>query len=353
MRVLVTGGAGFIGSAVVRRLVLERSVEVLNFDKLTYAASLSSLQCVAKKSNYRFTRADICDGRAVTAAVESFRPDLVIHLAAESHVDRSIEGAGAFIQTNVVGTYTLLDAVYRYWNALLPAAREQFRFLHVSTDEVYGSIDAPDRASETSPYAPSSPYAASKASSDHLVRAWHRTHGLPIVISNCTNNYGPFQFPEKLIPLTILNARDRKPLAIYGTGENVRDWLHVEDHVSALEAIAARGRPGVSYNVGAQNEQRNIDVVGAVCRHIDRRRPGAGPHEALIQFVADRPGHDKRYALDASRLEREVGWRPAIAFDRGLSETVDWYLGNEEWWAPLRARYHGQRLGLQQSTVVS
>lgn len=347
MRVLVTGGAGFIGSAVVRRLVLERGADVLNFDKLTYAGSLSSLRSVAEKANYRFVEADICDGHAVATAFASFRPDCVIHLAAESHVDRSIDEAQAFVQTNVVGTFTLLDAAYRYWSALETEAQERFRFLHVSTDEVYGSIAAPGLFTEASAYDPSSPYAASKASSDHLARAWYRTHGLPVIISNSSNNYGGFQFPEKLIPATILKARVRQPLAVYGNGNNVRDWLHVEDHVSALEAIVARGKPGASYNVGAQNPLRNIDVVRAVCRHMDRRKPDAAPHEALIDFVADRPGHDARYASDTSLIRGALGWEPQVPFDRGLGATVDWYLDNEAWWATLQSRYQGQRLGLR------
>lgn len=346
MRVIVTGGAGFIGSALVRHLVLEQGYEVLNVDNLTYAGNLASLRDVEGKANYRFLQADICDRAAMEQAVASFRPDRIMHLAAESHVDRSITGAAEFIQTNVIGTFTLLEVARGYWSALDGAAKAAFRFLHVSTDEVYGSLGDEGLFREDTPYDPSSPYSASKASSDHLAKAWQRTYGLPVVVSNCSNNYGPYHFPEKLIPLTILNALAGRPLPVYGKGENVRDWLYVEDHARALDLIVAQGRPGETYNVGGRNERRNIDVVRRICAVLDELAPGNAPRESLIEFVTDRPGHDARYAIDATRLETELGWRAREDFDSGIEKTVRWYLDNEWWWGPLRERYDGQRLGL-------
>jgi dTDP-glucose 4,6-dehydratase len=346
MRVIVTGGAGFIGSALVRHLVRERGCEVLNVDKLTYAGNLASLREVEGAPNYRFLKADICDRAAMEQAVASFRPDRIMHLAAESHVDRSITGAAEFIQTNVIGTFTLLEVARGYWSGLEGAAKDSFRFLHVSTDEVYGSLGDDGLFREDTPYDPSSPYSASKASSDHLAKAWQRTYGLPVVVSNCSNNYGPYHFPEKLIPLTILNALAGRPLPVYGKGENVRDWLYVEDHARALDLIAERGRPGETYNVGGRNERRNIDVVRRICAVLDELVPGGSPRERLIEFVTDRPGHDARYAIDATRLETELGWRAREDFDSGIDQTVRWYLANEWWWGPLRERYAGERLGL-------
>ncbi|MGU3496510.1 dTDP-glucose 4,6-dehydratase [Xanthobacteraceae bacterium A53D] len=346
-RILVTGGAGFIGSAVVRHLV-GTGVEVLNFDKLTYAGNLASVAPAASSPNYRFVQADICDADAVRTALEGFKPDIVMHLAAESHVDRSIDGPGAFITTNINGTYVMLQEVLRYWRSLSDAAQETFRFHHISTDEVFGSLGAEGLFREDTPYQPNSPYSASKAASDHLVRAWHHTYGLPTVMSNCSNNYGPYHFPEKLIPLTILNALDGLKLPVYGTGENVRDWLYVEDHAEALALIATTGVPGESYNVGGLNERRNIDVVRTICTILDEVRPDAkiGPRENLITFVTDRPGHDARYAIDATKLTTELGWKARETFETGLRKTVHWYLDNPDWWEPLRNRYAGQRLGL-------
>lgn len=347
MRILVTGGAGFIGSALVRYLVGEVGAEVLNVDKLTYAGNLASVAPVADNANYRFLKADICDRAAMTQAMSDFRPDHVMHLAAESHVDRSITGAGDFIQTNVVGTFTLLEAARHYWNSLEGDAKAAFRFLHVSTDEVYGSLGETGLFEETTPYDPSSPYSASKAASDHLAKAWHRTYGMPIVVSNCSNNYGPYHFPEKLIPLNILNALDGKPLPVYGDGSNVRDWLYVEDHARALHLICSKGRLGETYNVGGRNERSNIDVVRRICALMDEAHPAGAPHDRLITFVTDRPGHDHRYAIDASKLETELGWKARENFDSGLAKTVRWFLDNADWWQPLRAgTYSGERLGL-------
>lgn len=350
-RILVTGGAGFIGSALVRHLIgsdARSDLHVLTFDKLTYAGNLASLAPVAQHPRHRFVRGDICDAPAVRAALDDFQPDLVMHLAAESHVDRSIDGPAAFIETNVVGTYTLLQETLRYWRGLETRARAAFRFHHISTDEVYGSLGAEGLFHEHTPYQPNSPYSASKAASDHLVRAWFHTYGLPAVMSNCSNNYGPYHFPEKLIPLIILNALDGAPLPVYGQGENVRDWLFVDDHARALHLIATEGRPGESYNVGGASEQRNIDVVRTICALLDDIRPDPriGPRESLIRFVTDRPGHDARYAIDFSKLTGELGWTPRESFESGLRKTIQWYLDNEAWWAPLRAGYGGQRLGL-------
>jgi dTDP-glucose 4,6-dehydratase len=346
MRILVTGGAGFIGSALVRHLVRDVGAEVLNVDKLTYAGNLASLKVIENAPNYRFLQGDICDGQAMAEAFETFRPDRVMHLAAESHVDRSITGAAEFVQTNVMGTFNLLENARRYWDGLSGQACEDFRFLHVSTDEVYGSLGDEGLFHEETPYDPSSPYSASKAASDHLAIAWHRTYGLPVVVSNCSNNYGPYHFPEKLIPLVILNAMDGKPLPVYGAGVNIRDWLYVEDHARALHVIADKGRLGEKYNVGGRNERRNIDVVKRICALMDQMRPKAQPHESLIKYVADRPGHDARYAIDATRLETELGWKALENFDTGIEKTVAWYLENEWWWRPLRdSVYSGERLG--------
>jgi dTDP-glucose 4,6-dehydratase len=349
MRVIVTGGAGFIGSALVRHLVLEKGCEVLNIDALTYAGNLASLSAVEDKPNYRFLHANICDREAMERATADFRPDRIMHLAAESHVDRSITGAADFIQTNVIGTFTLLETARGYWSELDDKAKDAFRFLHVSTDEVYGSLGDEGLFTEDTPYDPSSPYSASKASSDHLAKAWQRTYGLPVVVSNCSNNYGPYHFPEKLIPLTILNALAGERLPVYGKGENIRDWLYVEDHARALDLIAERGRAGETYNVGGRNERRNIDVVRQICSVLDELAPANRPREELIEFVTDRPGHDARYAIDATRLETELGWQAQENFDTGIRKTVRWYLDNEWWWQPLRDRYAGQRLGLLNS----
>ena len=346
MRVIVTGGAGFIGSALVRHLVIEKGYEVLNIDALTYAGYLPSLTAVEGKPNYRFLQANICDGPAMAEAFADFQPDRIMHLAAESHVDRSITGAAEFIQTNVIGTFTLLEAARAYWSGLEGPARNAFRFLHVSTDEVYGSLGDEGLFTEDTPYDPSSPYSASKASSDHLAKAWQRTYGFPVVVSNCSNNYGPYHFPEKLIPLTILNALAGEKLPVYGKGENVRDWLYVEDHARALDLIAERGRVGETYNVGGRNERKNIDVVRRICTVLDQLVPANRPREEQIEFVTDRPGHDARYAIDATRLETELGWRAHENFDTGIEKTVQWYLDNEWWWRPLRDRYAGERLGL-------
>ncbi|MEZ5924852.1 MAG: dTDP-glucose 4,6-dehydratase [Hyphomicrobiaceae bacterium] len=347
MRILVTGGAGFIGSALCRHLVLGTAATVLNVDKLTYAANLESLLPVAGHPRYAFARADICDRPAMSRLLEDFAPDALIHLAAESHVDRSIDGSRAFIDTNILGTYTLLEAARVYWSGLDRSRRRTFRFLQVSTDEVYGSLGETGLFTETTAYDPSSPYSASKAASDHLAMAWHRTYGLPVVVSNCSNNYGPYHFPEKLIPLMILNGLEEKPLPVYGDGQQVRDWLFVEDHVRALVMIAARGRPGESYNVGGGNERTNLAVVQAVADLLDRYAPAACTRRDLIAHVADRPGHDRRYAIDAGKLERELGWRSRESFETGIDATVRWYLANRWWWEPLRHRvYDGGRLGL-------
>ena len=347
MRIIVTGGAGFIGSALCRHLIGATPHQVLNIDKLTYAGTLTSLTGIAGSERYRFAHADICDAARMAALFAEFQPDAVMHLAAESHVDRSIASSAAFIETNILGTHCLLEAARKIW-ADYPAERKQkFRFLAGSTDEVYGSLGDTGQFHETTAYDPRSPYSASKAASDHLASAWHHTYGLPVLISNCSNNYGPYHFPEKLIPLTILNAMAGKPLPVYGKGLNVRDWLYVEDHALALLAILERGRPGETYNVGGRNERTNIDVVRRICTILDRLAPKDTPHERLIGFVTDRPGHDARYAIDASKLESELGWRAAESFDTGIEKTVAWYLANEAWWKPLRERvYGGERLGL-------
>ena len=348
-RFLVTGGAGFIGSAVVRHLIRETKHEVVVFDKLTYAGNLASLAPVSNDPRYRFVTGDITDAAAVRRLFEAARPDVVLNLAAESHVDRSINGAAAFVQTNIVGTYVLLEAARAYLSTLPRDRQPEFRFLHISTDEVFGSLGETGRFSEATPYQPNSPYSASKASSDHLVRAWHHTYGLPVLLTNCSNNYGPYQFPEKLIPLIVLNCLEGKELPVYGQGENVRDWLFVDDHVRALLLVAAEGRVGESYNVGGDSEVRNIDVVQAICDIVDRLAPDREiPRRAsLIRYVTDRPGHDLRYAIDATKIGSELGWIPQTSFASGLERTVRWYLENRAWWEPLRTEvYAGRRLGL-------
>lgn len=351
MRILVTGGAGFIGSALIRHLIETTAHEVLNLDKLTYAGNLESLSSIATNTRYEFVQADIADRAKVDAVLERFAPHAIMHLAAESHVDRSIDGPAAFIETNIVGTYSLLEAARAYWAKLPAAEREAFRFHHVSTDEVYGDLHGVDDLfTETTPYAPSSPYSASKAASDHLVRAWHRTYGLPVLLSNCSNNYGPFQFPEKLIPLTILNALAGKPLPVYGNGLQVRDWLFVEDHAHALLQVLCAGQVGETYNIGGHNEQKNIDVVRSICALLEELAPdhpaGVNHYADLISFVQDRPGHDQRYAIDASKIQRELGWTPAETFQSGLRKTVQWYLDNSEWCQHVQdGSYQGQRLG--------
>lgn len=346
MKIMVTGGAGFIGSAVCRYLVGQRNVSVVNVDKLTYAANLQSLKDIENSSNYTFEKIDICDGEAVLSAMKKHRIDAIMHLAAESHVDRSIDGPAAFIQTNIIGTYSMLEAARTYWRDELKEI-ENFRFHHVSTDEVFGDLPFDGSLfSETTSYAPSSPYSASKASSDHLVQAWHRTYGLPIVMSNCSNNYGPYHFPEKLIPLVVLNALEEKTLPVYGKGDNVRDWLYVEDHAVALTNVLEKGRVGQSYNIGGNAERTNLEVVHTICDILDELRPTATSRRELVQFVSDRPGHDRRYAIDASKIKKNLGWSPSVSFEQGLENTVKWYLDNEWWWKPIReGRYAGQRLG--------
>lgn len=350
MKYLVTGGAGFIGSALVRDIVDNTADSVVNVDKLTYAGHLESVASVADSDRYAFEKADICDSAAMTRIFREHAPDAVMHLAAESHVDRSIDGPAAFVQTNLVGTFTLLELAHAYWRELEGDRHRDFRFLHVSTDEVFGDLGDSGFFVESTPYAPSSPYSATKAGSDHLVRAWHRTYGLPVVVTNCSNNYGPYHYPEKLIPLIILNALDGRPLPVYGKGEQVRDWLYVEDHVDALRHVVQAGRVGETYNVGGNNAQKNIDVVRAVCALLDERvseRPsGVQTHAELIEFVADRPGHDQRYAIDATKLAAELGWSARETFESGLRKTVDWYLKNLDWCEEVqKGRYDRRRLG--------
>ncbi|MDO8989289.1 MAG: dTDP-glucose 4,6-dehydratase [Sideroxyarcus sp.] len=330
-KILITGGAGFIGSALIRHVIGNTSDSVVNVDKLTYAGNLQSLASVADNPRYRFEHVDICDAAEVARVFEQHQPDAVMHLAAESHVDRSITGPAEFIQTNIVGTYTLLEAARTHWNKLEGDKKANFRFHHISTDEVYGSLGAEGFFTEDMPYEPNSPYSASKASSDHLVRAWHHTYGMPVVTTNCSNNYGPYHFPEKLIPLVILNAVSGKPLPIYGKGDNIRDWLYVDDHARALHLVMNKGRLGETYNIGGWNEKTNLEVVHGICTILDEMRPQGAPHANLITYVKDRPGHDQRYAIDASKLEREFGWKPQETFETGLRKTVEWYLSNDAW----------------------
>ena len=339
-KILVTGGAGFIGSAVIRYIIQHTSDAVVNLDKLTYAGNLESLATVANSPRYHFVKLDICDRAGLDALFAEHQPDAVMHLAAESHVDRSISGPAEFINTNIVGTYTLLEAARAYWNELDTERKVAFRFHHISTDEVYGDLHGTeDLFTETTPYAPSSPYSASKASSDHLVRAWHRTYGLPTIITNCSNNYGPYHFPEKLIPLVILNALEGKPLPIYGKGDQIRDWLYVEDHARALYEVVTRGEVGETYNIGGHNEQQNIDVVKTICGILDELAPSDfSPYASLITHVIDRPGHDVRYAIDAAKIERELGWTPQETFESGIRKTVEWYLINEDWVSNVKQR---------------
>jgi dTDP-glucose 4,6-dehydratase len=345
MKILVTGGAGFIGSAVVR-LAVARGHSVVNVDALTYAACLDNVASVADSPLYAFEQVDIRDGDALKRVFATHRPDVVMHLAAESHVDRSIDGPGDFIQTNVVGTYEMLQAARAFWQE--NGRPEGFRFHHISTDEVYGTLGPDGLFTEDTPYAPNSPYSASKASSDHLVRAWHETYGLPVLVTNCSNNYGPFHFPEKLIPVVILNALAGKPIPVYGQGENIRDWLFVEDHADALLTVVEKGVVGRTYNIGGENEARNIDLVRKICAILDRLRPEGAPHDRLITFVTDRPGHDLRYAIDPTRIRTELGWRPSVTLDEGLERTVRWYLDNESWWRALQSRHGvGKRLGVK------
>ena len=343
MKILVTGGAGFIGSAVVRQAIAAGH-EVVNLDALTYAACLANVASVADHPNYAFVQVDICDASAVQDAFDTHAPDVVMHLAAESHVDRSIDGPGAFIETNVTGTYNMLQAARTYWDA--KGRPEGFRFHHISTDEVYGTLGDTGLFTEDTAYAPNSPYSASKAASDHLVRAWHETYGLPVVLSNCSNNYGPYHFPEKLIPVVILKALAGEPIPVYGKGENIRDWLYVEDHADALLTVLQKGELGRSYNIGGENEVRNIDLVEMICTALDRLQPGSAPYAQQITFVKDRPGHDLRYAIDPTRISTELGWRPSVTLEQGLEKTVQWYLDNEDWWQALLNRDGvGTRLG--------
>ena len=350
-KILVTGGAGFIGSAVVRHIIENTQDSVVNVDKLTYAGNLESLESVENNPRYAFEQVDICDAKALARVFEQHQPDAVMHLAAESHVDRSIDGPAAFIETNIVGTYTLLEAARAYWNGLSDEKKAAFRFHHISTDEVYGDLEGTDDLfTETTPYAPSSPYSASKASSDHLVRAWLRTYGLPTIVTNCSNNYGPFHFPEKLIPLMILNALDGKPLPVYGNGQQIRDWLFVEDHARALYKVVTEGEIGETYNIGGHNEKANIDVVRTICALLEELVPnkpeGVAKYEDLITYVKDRPGHDVRYAIDAAKIGRELGWKPQETFESGIRKTVEWYLNNKTWWSRvLDGSYNRERLG--------
>ena len=344
MKILITGGAGFIGSAMVR-MAISRGHEVINLDSLTYAANLENVSAVSSGNQYSFVQADIRNRAALDHVFATHRPDAVMHLAAESHVDRSIDGPSAFIETNVIGTFNLLEAARSHW--VTHGRPADFRFHHISTDEVFGSLGADGQFTETTPYDPRSPYSASKAGSDHLVRAWHETYGLPVVLTNCSNNYGPYHFPEKLVPVVILNALHGQPIPVYGDGGNVRDWLYVEDHADALLLVLEKGQVGRSYNIGGENEARNIDLVRMICAHMDALHPSGAPHDRLISFVSDRPGHDRRYAIDPTRIRDELGWRPSVTLDQGLRQTVEWYLANRDWWQPLLNRDGvGQRLGV-------
>ena len=351
MKLLVTGGAGFIGSAVIRYIFRNTSDDVVNLDKLTYAGNLQSLVEVSDSERYAFEQVDICNRAELDRVLQDHRPDAIMHLAAESHVDRSLDGPADFVETNIVGTYTLLEATRAYWIGLDEAAKQAFRFHHISTDEVYGDLEGPENLfTEETPYAPSSPYSASKASSDHLVRAWHRTYGLPVLVTNCSNNYGPYHFPEKLIPLMILNALEGKPLPVYGKGEQVRDWLYVEDHASALYKVITEGLPGGTYNIGGHNEKQNIEVVSTLCDLLEELAPqkpaGVAEYRDLITYVTDRPGHDMRYAIDASKIQRELGWAPAETFETGIRKTVQWYLNNRAWCQNVQdGSYQRERLG--------
>ncbi len=349
MKLIITGGAGFIGSAVIRLLLNSTDTQIINVDKLTYAGNLDSLDSVAQHPGYHFVQADIVDAAAMAEIFQQFQPDAIMHLAAESHVDRSIDGPAEFMQTNIIGTYSLLESARQYWQKLDGQRKAQFRFHHVSTDEVYGSLGETGLFAETTAYQPNSPYSASKAASDHLVRAWHHTYGLPVVTTNCSNNYGPYQFPEKLIPLMILNARAGKPLPVYGNGQNIRDWLYVDDHARALWLVLREGRLGETYNIGGHNEKTNLDVVHTLCDTLDDLLPNATykPHRSLIHFVKDRPGHDLRYAIDASKIQRELGWTPQETFATGLRKTIEWYLHNDTWCQRVTdGSYRGERLGL-------
>ena len=355
MKILITGGAGFIGSAVVRQFINQTDATVINVDKLTYAGNLESVAEVAANPRYHFEQVDICDAPALRRLFVQYQPDAVMHLAAESHVDRSIDGPAEFVHTNVVGTYTLLEATREYWSKLPGGQKNAFRFHHISTDEVYGSLGAEGYFTEETSYQPNSPYSASKASSDHLVRAWHHTYGLPVITTNCSNNYGPFHFPEKLIPLVIIKALNSEPLPVYGKGDNIRDWLYVDDHARALRLVLEKGRLGETYNIGGHNERTNLEVVQGICTLLDELVPDSShaPHAKLITFVADRPGHDRRYAIDAGKIERDLGWRPRETFESGLRNTVQWYLSNRGWWQRvLDGSYRGERLGVVSSEGV-
>lgn len=346
MTVFVTGGAGFIGSALARDLINQDKEDLLIIDKLTYAGSLESLKPVSNSPRYHFSETDICDREAIGALFAKYCPRAVYHLAAESHVDRSIDGPADFVQTNLVGTFTMLDAAYQYWRALDADEKAAFRFLHVSTDEVYGELGPEGLFSEESPYDPNSPYSASKAGSDHLARAWHRTYGLPVLVTNCSNNYGPYQFPEKLLPVIILNCLNGRELPVYGKGENIRDWLYVEDHATALQQVVASGKIGETYMIGGRAERTNIDMVRGICQIMDKKFPGKAPHEDLIRFVTDRPGHDARYAVDCSKIEAELGWSQSLNLETGLEKTVSWYLDNLDWVKAVAKDYTQERLGL-------
>lgn len=348
-KVIVTGGAGFIGSALIRMLIKDVGVQVVNVDALTYASNLDSLTSVSNDDAYSFVQGNVCDEQGMSELFDAEQPDVIMHLAAESHVDRSIDGPAAFMETNIMGTYAMLEAARAYWSGLPSARKDAFRFHHISTDEVYGSLGEDGLFTETTPYAPNSPYSASKASSDHLVRSWYHTYRLPVVTTNCSNNYGPFQFPEKLIPLVILNGLERTALPVYGKGENVRDWLHVEDHVRALWLVVSKGRLGEVYNIGGEAERKNIDVVRGICDVLDELVKPSQPTQDLITYVTDRPGHDARYAMDTTKISQELGWQPQETFESGLRQTVQWYLDNRSWWESIRSgQYSGERLGLSE-----